>query len=256
MGTWLKILLGVAGGFAAGFACGFITCKKVNDIQFEETSEEDFDALLKDLPEEVQNLSKASSEVAEKALKRAAKAMDEAAGNVDKLRNAMQGKTPYMQADDAKKQEYSKMWNSVKEYSNEENANDIPTQGDDEEPEGDDQEFLDNLEADIHDEIEEPETKEKPYQITLGEFYQERREYDKNTIDWYDGDNVVLDEQEEVIANVVAYVGCSMKELFGEAPLDGDPDSRFVRNDRYGSDYEVIRHHGSYRELAGGAGLD
>lgn len=248
MKIWLKILLGVLGGFGAGFASGFLVHKKMNDIQFEEVSEEDLDKLLESFPDDIKKLSSGAAEGAEKAISDRNKAVSEAGTDPDKLRNALQGKTPYMSADDAKKQEYSKMWGTVKEYSNEDNANELPTENDISEEEN---EFMQNLGDEVADEVAEPEPKKEPYLISLGEFYEERREYDKITIDWYDGDNVILDEREEPIDDIVGYVGCSMTELFGKPPADGDPDSRFVRNDRYGTDYEIIRHHGSWHELSG-----
>lgn len=251
MKIWLKILLGVIGGFGAGFASGFFVYKKLNDVQFEEVSEEDLDKLLEGLPNETKNLSSGNTEAAEKAVFERNKAILEAGTDPDKLRNAFQGKTPYIQADDAKKQEYSKIWNTVKSYSNEANADEIPTENDNPEDEHD-AEHMDAIDSEIADEVAEPEKKSEPYMITLGDFYDERREYDKITIDWYDGDDVLLDETEQPIPDPVSYVGCDMKTLFGNTvPSDGDPDCRFVRNDRYGTDYEVIRHHGSWHELSG-----
>ena len=250
MSVWLKVLLGALGGFALGFASGALVVKKLNDIQFEEVSEEDLDKLLEDMGGEMKNLSSGGAEVAKKASDGLEKVLNEAAkGDVDKTRMAAQGKTPFIRADDAKKQEYSKMWDTVKDYSNEENANDIPTE--DNETEDSDENFLQTLADEIVDEVEDPDINKEPYQITLGEFYEDHRNFDKVTIDWYDGDNVVLDEQENVVDDVVGYVGCRMDKLFGEAPLDGDPDSRFIRNERYGTDDEVIRHHKSWKNVSG-----
>ena len=251
MKIWLKVLLGVIGGFGAGFASGFFVHKKINDVQFEEVSEEDLDKLLEGLQDGTKNLPSGNEDAAKKADFDRNKAIQEAGTNPDKLRNALQGKTPYIQADNDKKKEYSKIWNTVKSYSNEENADEIPTESNDISEEDDVSEHMEALENEIADEVAEPEPKKEPYMITLGEFYDERREYDKITIDWYDGDNVVLDETENPIADVISYVGCDMNTLFGRPPADGDPDSRFVRNDRYGTDYEIIRHHGSWHELSG-----
>ena len=242
MKIWLKILLGVMGGFAGGFAAGFLTHKKINDTQFEEVTEEDFQKLLEGAPEEVK---KANDEINAhnshyKAPSSLEKAIAEGETNVDKLKVAAAGKTPFMAADDEKKKEYSKMWQTVHNYSNEDNANNLPVPDDDLDLEqAIDKEFMDAMDDDDDD----PDTKAEPYEITLGEFYEERREYDKKTIDWYDEDDVTLDEDEKIIADPETYVGCSMKELFKKPPVDGDPDSIFIRNDHYGTDYEVIRHH-------------
>ena len=245
MKVWLKVLLGILAGFGGGFAAGFYAHKKMNDVKFEEVSEEELDKLLWTIPDDV----KEAAEQKKLAQTAPEPRIQEIPTEPDKLRNALQGKTPYIHMDDEKKKEYSKIWKTVKDYSNEDNANEMPLPLED----GLDPSFLESLSDDIPvDEKEETPIKEKPYQITLGQFYDERREYDKITIDWYDEDDVLLDEQEEVIADPESYVGMPMKELFKEAPMDGDPDQIFMRNDHYGTDYEVIRHHASYKKAIGG----
>lgn len=248
MKLWLKILLAALGGFGGGFATGFLVHKKMNDIQFEEVSEEDLDKLLAEMPPTA-NLAEPEKKESDPMIRMP----KELPRDPDELRKALQGKTPYMQADDEKKQEYSKIWNTVNSYSDKENADNLPIEENEENesPKDDTEEFMENLAAEANDIREEPAPQKEPYLITLGEFYDERREYDKITLDWYDEDNVLLDEQEKRIPDPVAYVGCSMKELFGQPPADGDPDSRFVRNDRYGTDYEVIRHHIKWSEASG-----
>lgn len=246
MKIWLKILLGVLGGFGGGFAAGFIVHKKLNDIQFEEVTEEDLNKLMEGLQSKDDTESVQRAESAKKGLTEPNTGILEAAmektTDPDKLRMAAQGKTPYIQADETKKKEYSKIWGTMKEYSNEENANELPIEN---------QEDIEHMEAIIDEfddnDIREPGMKKEPYQISLGEFYNERREYDKITLDWYDEDNTVLDEREEIIADVRSYIGMDVQELFGMAPQDGDPDSRFIRNEDYGTDYEVIRHHASWK---------
>lgn len=250
MKIWLRILLGVVGGFGMGFGTGFFVHKKLNDIQFEEVTNEDFDKLMEGLPiKDVQGVKKDAGTPG-KAVFEPNKGIPEYLTDVDKLRNALQGKTPYIQADDQKKQEYSKAWETVRKYSNEDNADELPTESDDLEKDID-QDFVKDILNEAEDIPDEPEPKKEPYLISLGDFYEERRNYDKITIDWYDEDNVVLDEREEPIADIVSYVGCDMNTLFGKPPTDGDPDSRFVRNDKYQSDYEVIRHHASWKQLNG-----
>lgn len=254
MRIWLKIAISVLSGFAGGFAAGFFTHKKINDVKFEEVSEEELNELLNDCPET--NLGKAvntsNKDTSVNGLKRAEKALDRYGDDPDKLRLAMGGKTPYIDADDEKKREYSKMWETTKKYSNEENANGLPVEENDEDLDvmrEIDQEFYESL-----DEVDEPPETTVPHKISLGEFYEEHREYDKVTIDWYDEDDVVLDEKEEIVADPNTYVGCTMKELFKDPPVDGDPDAVYVRNDQYHSDYEIIRHHTSYVATIGGGG--
>ena len=156
MKIWLKVLLGVIGGFGAGFASGFFVHKKINDVQFEEVSEEDLDKLLEGLQDGTKNLPSGNEEAAKKADFDRNKAIQEAGTNPDKLRNALQGKTPYIQADNDKKQEYSKIWDTVKSYSNEENADEIPTENNDISEEDDASEHMEALENEIADEVAEP----------------------------------------------------------------------------------------------------
>lgn len=60
-----------------------------------------------------------------------------------------------------------------------------------------------------------------------------------------------LDENEEIIADIQSYVGLNAATLFAKNGPQDDPDIRFVRNEQYGSDYEIVRHHRSYRETLG-----
>lgn len=254
MKIWLKIFLGVLGGFGGGFAAGFFVHKKMNDVKFEEVGEEELEALMQQIPEDIRIAAENKpQECLSEGQKGGQKAPVDLPTDPNQLRNSLQGKTPYIHADDAKKKEYSKMWNAVKEYSGEENANDIPVQENEDDLDPD---FMNMLDGVTPDEVDESPLKKEPYQITLQEFYEERREYDKVTIDWYEEDNVVLDEREDIIPDPKSYVGCSMQELFNLPPLDMDPDSVFIRNDTYGTDYEIIRHHASYKEYVAGEGSD
>ena len=59
------------------------------------------------------------------------------------------------------------------------------------------------------------------------------------------------DEREEIIGDITSYVGLNAGNLFKDNGPQDDPDIRFVRNEKYGSDYEIIRHHRSYKETMG-----
>ena len=243
MKVWIKVLLGIMAGFGGGFAAGFLTHKKLNDIQFEEVTQEEMDQLL-EIPEDVRKLAEAKMK---KILSEGTAKEKELPTDPDKLRNTLQGKTTYIQMDSDQKKKYSEIWNTVKDYSNEENANELPFEDEM------DEDFLNELENDIEEEEDTELKNEKPHVITLHEFYEEHREYDKITIDWYEEDDIVLDEREEIVPDPKSYVGMSMKELFNDMPNpDGDPDAMFVRNDKYGTDYEVVRHHSAYNQIVGG----
>ena len=233
MKPWIKILIGTISGFAGGFAAGFFFHKKLNDIRFDEIDEEEMaklDDMMRSSKEEVKDISNRIHAI-------------EAAENVDELRNAMQGKVSYVKAEPEVQERFSGTWETVKGYSDEENADNMPVDPE----EGLDEEFLEMIEK----EEVEPGQVEPPHIISLSEFYNERPEYDKVTIDWYEPDNAYLDENEEVIGDITTYVGLNAGKLFDKNGPEDDPDIRFVRNEQYGSDYEIIRHHRSYKETMG-----
>lgn len=235
MKPWIKILIGVVSGFAGGFAAGFLCHKKMNDIQFEEIDEAEMQAIEENL-----NKKEGGSEK-ESSLFQAVENADPQ--DTDELRNAMQGKVKYSKLDEDTKERFHGAWETVRDYSDEDNADSLPVDPE----EGLDEEFLEMIEQ----EEVEPGQMEPPHVISLSEFYNERPEYDKITIDWYEPDNVYLDENEEIIGDIQSYVGLNASTLFKENSPQDDPDIRFIRNEQYGSDYEVIRHHRSYRETMG-----
>ena len=239
MKTGLKIFLGVIIGFAGGFASGYFFHKKLNDVEFEEVSKEEM-ALL-----EQKAIEKEKTE--EPISKANVNNVQDLPEDPDKMRMALQGKKSYVEADNEAKERYAKIWNAVKDYSNEENANDMPVESVEE---GFDEEFLEMLE----EEEVTPGQVEPPHQIGLAEFYNERNEYDKITIDWFEEDDTFIDEKEEVIADIHSYIGnLDIKALFERLdPETDDPDICFVRNEQYGTDYEIIRRHGRYLDTMGG----
>lgn len=240
MKPWIKILISVVSGFAGGFAAGFLCHKKMNDIQFEEIDEEEMQAIEENLKEK----KKGGPDVVPPFFP-AVENVDPQ--NTDELRNAMQGKVKYSKLDEEAKTRFSDTWETVKGYSDEDNADSLPIDPED----GLDEDFLEMIEK----EEVEPGQMEPPHLITLSEFYNERPEYDKITIDWYEEDNTYLDENEEIIADIQSYVGTNAAALFGQKTGDqDDPDIRFVRNEQYGSDYEIIRHHISWRQAVMGEG--
>lgn len=258
MKPWIKILIGVVVGFGGGFASGFFTHKKLNDMKFEEVSEEEMAEIEKKVVEkEKEKGSVRKEDHADKPFDVLDLKNEELPEDPDKLRNALQGKKSYIQADRDQKLAYEKLWKATKEYSNEENANELPTEkelaeaespADDEE--GFDEDFLEQIEEEAADggaDFVAP-----PHVISLIEFYNERPEFDKVTINWYEPDNVWVDEQEEIIPDIRSYIGLEVKSLFASNNDDEDPDVRFVRNEKYGSDYEIIRHHKSWHEATGG----
>jgi hypothetical protein len=87
----------------------------------------------------------------------------------------------------------------------------------------------------------------EPYVISVEEFSEGKENYDKSTIYYYEADETLADENEETITDVIATVGRDSLNAFGVN--SGDDDIVYVRNEKIGIDYEVIRIKGSYQEI-------
>lgn len=118
-----------------------------------------------------------------------------------------------------------------------------------------DEEYIgltDVIDEDYHDDdpIEEPlgceYLHEEPYIITRWEFDHTNTEMDKMTAFYYDEDGVLADEGETIIPDVDTVVGVNNLTMFG---VDGnDSDVLYIRNKRFGADYEVYRLRDSFAE--------
>lgn len=93
----------------------------------------------------------------------------------------------------------------------------------------------------------EPNKKE-PYCISVEQYSDEMDHFDKLTIYFYQKDNTLIDENEEIIVDVESVIGETLKD-FGN--LSDDPDVVYVRNEKIAIDYEVIRLYKSYAETTG-----
>ena len=265
MRPWIiKLAIGVL-GFGGGFAAGFFTHKKMNSIQFEEITEEEMKVI-----EETEK-KKADSQPIEIEVKETDSIVSEEIGAAqvlpdkeDDIRNTLQGKTPYIQADKETKTAYEKLWKATEGYSNTENANQYPVwktselstekvtdEAEEESPEEDDfdEEFMEQLEQEA---VEAGNSfVDPPHQIDLVSFYNDHPEWDSVTIKWYMEDNTWIDENDEIIPDIQSYTGIGIVNPFNENPIDEDPDVRFWANPRYQTNYEFIRHHRSWAETTG-----
>lgn len=86
-----------------------------------------------------------------------------------------------------------------------------------------------------------------PYLITEEEFYNGDQNFDKRTIYYYEGDDTLCDEGEEVM-DIDTFVGGESLEVIDRVV--------YVRNERYGVDYEIIKMEGAYAEICLGYNLD
>ena len=245
MKVWIKITLAAIAGFGGGFGAGFWFHKKLNNVEFEEVSEEEMNEITSKLEE---GSAKPKNDILTD---------EDLSTDPDELRKQLQGKKSYIEADREAKEKYAQIWGTVNKYSNEDNANNLPIEADetDEIENGIDESF-------IQEALEEQDAKvgndsdANVYAIELVDFYTENG-YDKITIDWYEPDSTFINENEEVIADITSYIGdIDIHELFKTSYENEDPDVRFVRNESYSTDYEIIRHHKSWAEMTGIGGSE
>lgn len=240
--------MGVVLGFGGGFFAGYFTHKKINDVQFEIVSDEEMQELVEKESSKHNKGDKTDSDISQDQID----SVEAFSNDPDRLRIALQGKVSYLDADNEAKAKNAEIWGVMKDYSNEDNANmmpvethkeevkdEIPNESDDEE--GFDEDFIEQL-NDI-----------SIYPISFEEYYNGRKEYDKISIGWYE-DSTFIDEKEDIIPDIQSYIGeIDINKLFEDTKKNEDPDIRFVRNEDYGSDYEIIRHHRTWSETIGGS---
>lgn len=80
-----------------------------------------------------------------------------------------------------------------------------------------------------------------PYVIHKDEFYAEETEFTQTTLTYYEGDNIMVDEDDTPIYNHETIVGTMQ---FGHG--SGDPKVFYVRNEKNRAEYEIIHDPGLY----------
>lgn len=85
-----------------------------------------------------------------------------------------------------------------------------------------------------------------PYVISPDEFGTSDN-YTQISLVYYDGDEVLADEEDAVVEDIAGTVGEDFAEHFGEY----EDDSVFIRNDRLRCDYEICKDYRSYADVTG-----
>jgi len=85
-----------------------------------------------------------------------------------------------------------------------------------------------------------------PYLISSKEFIEECLNYEKITLTYYESEEVLLDEREEIIDNANNLVGNDFSNHFDEN--ETEKDVVYIRNDYDDTDYEIVRSHLSYSQ--------
>lgn len=85
-----------------------------------------------------------------------------------------------------------------------------------------------------------------PYVISPDEFGATDN-YTQISLVYYDGDEVLADEEDEIVEDIAGTVGENFAEHFGEY----EDDSVFIRNDRLRCDYEICKDNRSFADVTG-----
>lgn len=115
-------------------------------------------------------------------------------------------------------------------------------------PEEDISEYEEALEFDkqMHEQVRSKGYSEFPRIISASEMLNQYQWYQKLTLTYYAGDDVLTDGLDEPIEDPKDIIGEHFKEFFGMS--ENDPDVIHVRNDDTESDYEVVRVDTSYSD--------
>lgn len=81
-----------------------------------------------------------------------------------------------------------------------------------------------------------------PYVVTLDEFYENEQEHTQHSVTYYEGDEVLADERDQVIEDI-SLIG---KDNLAFGHLSNDPNVVYVRNDQKKMDFEIARSEGKY----------
>ncbi len=89
-----------------------------------------------------------------------------------------------------------------------------------------------------------------PYVVTEDEFGENTYNHDQTAFTYYEGDDILTDQRDQVVSDVEETVGEDNLTKFGL----GNRNSNlvYVRNERLGLDFEINRIEGSYSEISQG----
>lgn len=97
-------------------------------------------------------------------------------------------------------------------------------------------------------------TGDAPYIISHDEFFENEPDYEQVQITYYEGDGVLVDDQDMPIPDSNSCVGDDNLVQFGHGSKD--ENIVYIRNDTRGLNYEVVRHEGKYAHHVLGLDLE
>ena len=210
----IKLALSIAGSFVIGFAAGYLFRKKTFEVQIEEVSEEEFDELTKQIKE-----------------------------TDNKTENDIQAfEQPAVPQDE--KEAYFKRWKEEDPGS----AYDTRTA---ESPE--DVEVTDEDLNSISDYLKDLSYVEAgTMQDWVKYLTSPEGEYDTIELNWYEGDGVITDENDEPLEDSESYMGFDVSEQFQlvDPETTGDENVRIIFNHKTKSLYYINRiPHSAYSQM-------
>ena len=81
-----------------------------------------------------------------------------------------------------------------------------------------------------------------PYTISPELFVNDKKRFDKITLEYYEGNDMLIEEMSNEPVDIDESIGRDSLRMFGEF----ERDLVYVRNERLETDYEVFHHSGSY----------
>ena len=90
---------------------------------------------------------------------------------------------------------------------------------------------------------------EVPYPINFEDF-NGNESYEKACLTYYEPDDQLVDEDEELIPDIETYVCLDFARYFDDPDSD-DPNTIYIRNEKLRMDFEITRMHVSYAEMMG-----
>lgn len=109
-------------------------------------------------------------------------------------------------------------------------------------------------EPEEHEQTEDADLSDGPYTITAEEFFQTNDNYEKISLNYYSGDNVLTDASDGPIPDIEPLVGSHNLTKFGEK--SGDANVVYVRNEASKCDLEITLNENTYAEIVLGVPIE
>lgn len=238
MKNWIKLVISACAGFIAGGVGGYFLRKKTAEVQFVECSEEELAKLM------------AENEAAESDEEPAR--LPEITRPLDIQRAIDGGDTDGDEAVgfvqmDTQKEQYFQKWKTEEIASKYDTRTDVPEEtieeGEEEDEDYNDDDFMDNVAAEADRVVNGLDI--EPGSIDDWDHWSgiPDGKYDTIELNWYEGDDILTDENFDPVDNPEKCVGSDIDGYFKNVPTytTDDPDIRVVINHKMRVVYRINR---------------